>query len=70
MGWTWIVTVLSLVGTVANVKRRSWCFIIWLGTNITWCVVDIRYGLYSQAFLYAIYTGLALWGLHEWRNKR
>ena len=26
---TWIITVLSIVGVIANIYKRSWCFIIW-----------------------------------------
>ena len=38
MNWTWGIAALSLVGTVANIKKRKWCFVIWLFTNGAWCL--------------------------------
>ena len=30
MDWTWAVTAASIVGTVANIYKKRWCFIVWL----------------------------------------
>jgi nicotinamide riboside transporter PnuC len=67
--WTWGVTVASIIGTVANVYRRRWCFAVWLATNLLWCAADARAGIYSQAALSAIYAGLAVWGWIRWTTK-
>lgn len=66
MDWTWAITIASIIGTIANIYKKSWCFIIWLFTNFTWMVVDLKAGLYAQAFLFAIYFMLAVWGLWQW----
>lgn len=68
MEWTWIITALAIVGTVANIYKQKWCFIVWLFTNFTWMVVDYHKGLYSQSFLFAVYVVLAIWGLIQWRK--
>jgi len=68
MDWTILVTVLSIIGTVANVYKKRWCFVIWLFTNGFWCVYDIMIGAYSQAILFAIYFVLAVHGLIKWRK--
>jgi nicotinamide riboside transporter PnuC len=69
MDWTICVTIASLIGTIANIYKKQWCFIIWLFTNSFWCVYDFLNGLYSQSLLFLVYTGLAVWGLIKWRRK-
>lgn len=68
MTWTYAITLASIIGTVANIYKKRWCFIIWLFTNSLWCAVDIVAGLYSQAILFAVYVGLAVWGIVKWRR--
>jgi len=68
---SWIVTVLSLIGVVANVKKKSWCFAVWMITNAYWCVYDFARGLPSQAILFAVYFLISAWGLISWiREER
>ena len=69
MDWTWAITLASIIGTVANIYKQRWAFGLWLVTNFTWLIIDFRAGLYSQAFLFAVYVLLAVWGLYQWRVK-
>ena len=64
--WTWGITITSLVGSWANVKQKSWGFIVWMGTNAAWCGIDFYQGIYSQAFLMLVYFVMAAWGYYEW----
>ncbi len=64
----WLVTLASLIGVVANIKKKRWCFGIWLVTNTIWCVYDFMLGAIAQSALFAVYVGLAIWGLWEWRT--
>lgn len=64
----WVVTVTSIVGTVANIYKRRWCFGVWLVTNSLWTAYDVWLGAWAQAALMAVYTGLAVWGLIQWRR--
>lgn len=68
MDLTWLITIASLIGTVANIYKKSWCFLIWLCTNTLWMIVDIRHGLYAQAVLFFVYILLSIWGLIQWRR--
>jgi nicotinamide riboside transporter PnuC len=65
----WVVSVLSLVGVVLNIKKSRICFFIWLFTNASWTIVDFVFGLYAQSLLFLVYTGLAVYGIIEWRKK-
>ena len=65
---TWLVTALSLIGVILNIKRSRWGFGVWTVTNSFWAVYDFQIGAYAQSALFAVYLGLALWGLWEWRK--
>lgn len=67
--FTWIVAILSIIGVVLNVRQDRRCFYLWTGTNAAWAVVDFSQGLYAQAALFAVYFGLAVWGLYAWKRK-
>ena len=66
--WSILITIASIIGTIANIYKKRWCFIIWLFTNGFWCIYDLTIGAYSQAILFAIYFGLAIHGLIKWRK--
>ncbi len=70
MHWTWGLTALSIIGTVANIKKQRWCFLVWLCTNSAWCIYDFYIGAYAQSLLFLVYVGLAIWGLWEWRREK
>jgi nicotinamide riboside transporter PnuC len=66
MNWTILLTIASIVGTAANVLKRRWAFGVWICTNSLWCGYDISIRQYPQAALFAVYLGLAIWGLFSW----
>lgn len=65
----WLLTGLSLIGVILNIKKRKVCFIVWSVTNGSWAIIDYRAGLQAQAALFAVYFLLAIYGLYEWRIK-
>jgi len=65
----WGVSAVSFAATVANIKKRRWCFYAWAVTNALWTAYDIYKHAYPQAGLMAAYFLLALWGIWEWRAK-
>ena len=67
--WLWLVTLASLIGTVANIYKKAWGFAVWLVTSATWTVVDYRMGNYPQAALFFVYMLLSVWGLWKWRTE-
>lgn len=66
--FTGVLTLLALVGVVLNIKKNIWCFYIWLFTNSSWAVVDFYKGIPAQGILFTIYTGLAVYGIYEWKK--
>ena len=67
--YTWIVAIASIIGTVAIVYQKRWCFYIWALTNGFWAVYDLCLGLYSQAAVYIVHLLLAVWGLWKWSKE-
>lgn len=67
--FTWVVSVLSICGAYLNAKGKWQGFVIWIFTNISWITINIYYGVYAQAFLFVIYTGVSTYGLITWLKK-
>lgn len=70
MDWTWFIVCISLIGTILNIKQNKWGFAFWIVSNSLWAAYDFYTGLYSQAFLFLVYDGLAIWGILEWRRRQ
>lgn len=65
----WAVTVISLIGTILNIKKNNLCFYIWLITDIVWLLFDFHTGVYSRALLDLVQVCFAAWGAYEWSIK-
>ena len=66
----WLVTAVCLAGTVLNVKKVRWCFLLWAAGNVAWFAVDVHNHLYSRALLDLVQLALAVWGAVEWRSGK
>jgi len=70
-----LISIAAIVGTVANIYKMRVCFLIWLFTNLAWCIINIgqargwwrlKQSNYAQAWLYLAYAGLAVMGMIKW----
>ena len=62
----WALTIISLTGNLMNcIKMRS-CFLLWIGCNIGWLIIDIGTGTYSRALLDVVQTIFAVFGYVAW----
>jgi nicotinamide riboside transporter PnuC len=64
----WIMSVASLLATVAMVYKKWWSFLILLITDFYWIVVDYQTNLYGQSFMFVVYAFIAIWGLVKWHR--
>lgn len=64
--WMWIITILSIIGTVLNIKKKRVCFAIWIVTDMIWCVYDWHIWEYQQSALFFVSLCLAIWGFVVW----
>lgn len=67
--FAYIITLASIVGTVANSFKKRWCFIVWGVTNTFWIFYNIVFKNYAQALLYAFNLIMAIVGFIKWRDK-
>jgi nicotinamide riboside transporter PnuC len=67
--FTWILTILSIIGVILNAHQDRRCFYLWMVTNTSWAAVDFYKGIYAQGVMFSLYTLLAVWGLYKWRHK-
>jgi len=66
----WILTILVLIGTLANAKQKIWGFYIWIFTNMSYVLVDVWcYNNHARAFLFLVQTAMCILGIIEWRKK-
>jgi nicotinamide riboside transporter PnuC len=66
--WTIGNVILSIIGTIANIKKKKWGFVIWLFTNTAWFVYSLAIAQYSRAILDFVYLCLAIYGLLSWHH--
>ena len=64
----YIVTALSIAGTVANSLQKRWCFWVWLVTNSFWCTYNCINGMRAQALLYLFNGVTCIIGLCKWKR--
>lgn len=64
----WTITVLSLLGTALNVKKKASCFYIWTAVNIAWIGVDAYQHLWARLVLDFVHLVFAVWGIVSWRS--
>ena len=65
----WIVTLICLVGTILNVKKIQFCFILWTIGNLLWLILDMYNRVYSRSLLDIIQLILAVWGYIAWKKE-
>lgn len=65
----WIISGISLLGTILNANRNRLGFYAWLVTNAFWTIVDFKNGIYAQSALFFAYFILAIVGLVQWKKK-
>ena len=65
---TWVLSIVSIIGTWLNAKKLRCCFIIWIACNTGWFIWDIYNNVYSRAALDMVQTAFCILGLYEWRK--
>lgn len=66
---TYIVTAVTMIGTIANSLQKRWCFYIWAVTNTFWLVYNMVIGQHAQGLIYALNLIMSVIGLVQWKRK-
>lgn len=64
---SWIFVCIALYGTYLNSNQDKRGFYFWILSNLAFTIININNEMWSQAFLFLIYTILAVRGLVKWR---
>jgi nicotinamide riboside transporter PnuC len=67
--YSWFLAMLSITGTVFNVKKKVICFYLWAIGEIFWMILDFANHQYGRVFLDSVHFIMALWGIYDWQIK-
>lgn len=65
---TWIVAILCLTGNVLVIRKSPWGFACWAVANVYLVAHNYAIQEFAQAFMFAVYFLLAVWGILAWRK--
>ena len=65
----WIVTAISVFGSILNARKSNKCFYVWIIANVLWLAYDIYTRLYSRAALDIVQTGICISGIIYWKKS-
>lgn len=66
----WLVTAVALIGVVLNARGNIVCFYLWVVSNGFYAIVNVRAEAYSQAALFGVQFGLAIYGHYCWKRRK
>lgn len=69
MEFSWILVAMSLIGNVFVIKKNVLGQWLWAIANVGWIAFDVSIGAYSQAFLFAVYFAMCVWGIISWSKS-
>lgn len=68
--FSWILVALSLLGNVFVIRKNVIGQWLWALSNVGWVSYDLYIGNQSQAFLFAVYFCLCVWGIISWSKPQ
>ncbi|CRX38228.1 hypothetical protein [Estrella lausannensis] len=66
---SWLLVAVSLLGNVYVIKKNVIGQWLWAFGNLGWIFFDVYKEAYSQAFLFAVYLGMCIWGIIAWTKE-
>jgi len=63
---SWIFTTLAVIGSLANIQKLWWCFVIWTICNVYFIIHNIIRREKALAVLFFIYLIISVWGMINW----
>lgn len=62
----WLVSSITILGSILNVEKMPSCFIVWTCCNVFWLIFDIINKAYARAILDLVNLATSIWGLVSW----
>jgi nicotinamide riboside transporter PnuC len=64
--YEWILTGLSILGTVFNLQKHVAGWVIWTIANLGWIIIFFQKRMMAEAFLFSVYLVLSVYGIFKW----
>jgi nicotinamide riboside transporter PnuC len=68
--FSWIMASIAIFGTILNISKNRWCFIVWGISNLGLIILNLITGMYAQAVLFLVQLAMAIVGFVQWSRKR
>ena len=68
--FTWIIAVISIVGSFLNIKKNPVCFYLWVVCEVMYWMIDTKNQQYGRAFLDFFYVIVNIYGICSWSKKK
>jgi len=62
----WILTFLSITGTLFNIQKKIAGWFIWAVANLGWIISFTLKGMIAEATLFGVYFILSIYGIIRW----
>lgn len=66
---SWLMTGVTIIGTILNAYQKKVGFVFWLVSNIFWIGVNIHAELYAQTAIYIFNSIMCVVGIRQWKTK-
>jgi len=66
---TWFIMIISMTGTVFNLMKLKWCFVIGLFINSFWIYWNFSIKEYPLAIWFIMLFGTSIFGLIKWHKE-
>lgn len=66
---SWIFVGINILGSILNVFKNRYSYVLWLVGNIGYCIIGIYKEDYPQVVLFSIYSITSIIGLYNWFKK-
>ena len=66
----WLLTALSIIGTLYNLQKRAAGWVIWTVSNAGWIFTFSKKGQLAEATLFSVYLVLSVYGIFKWWQPR
>lgn len=64
----WMISGLSIYGSILNVRQNKYGFLVWIMTNIYWIYYNFQTKTYAQIPVWIIFTIISIYGLVTWKK--
>lgn len=68
--FTWVIAILSVLGSFFNIKRKIVCFYLWIMCEIMCIIIDFKSTQYGRAFLDFFCILMNIYGIFAWSKDK